>query len=227
MVKDKSGIRRIYPLSNLKRSALLLASVFFIFSAYTPVFCQEATSETNKDPAQGVNAHDIQKAFEKAMKDIEKERGEKEKARVDLVKASFKEEVERWLSAAKAKEAAGLNNLVDQQWEQLQEFGPYVHYDYYLRDFEFIVRTNDIIKTDTLLSPYRGYMDLVEKRYAERYHTPDISYINNFLFTVTTPMKVNFEYRDDKFVMINTEVGKETIENAWPRSVKEKFKLKP
>ncbi len=209
----------------MKKRSLSIAVVFILASS-SAAFSQDAGPEAGKDQAPGISAHDMQKAFEKAIKDVEKEKAEKERLKVESVKANFRDEAQKWLAAAVEKEAAGLNDFVEQQWEWIQDFGPYVHYDYYLKDFEFIENTADIIRTDTLISPYRGYVSLIEKRYVERYHTPDISYIDNFLFTVTTPMKVNFEYRKDRFVFINIEKGKETIENIWPRRVKDKFKMK-
>ena len=238
MGKYQSGIIKIYPLPSLKRNVLSLMSVFFIFTAGNVAFSEEPPQETTQNKSQGANAQEIQSAFEKAMKEVNRDKAEKEKAEADKVNGIFNEVADKWLYNARDTESANLGKFVKQNWERLfkveyfvrfefnprpPEPDPFVHYDYYLRDFEFIENARGVVKTDALTSPYKGHIDITEKRYVERYHTPNISYIENFLFTINTPIRVNFEYRDNDFVVTSTDIGTDTMDRGWPQKVRDKI----
>jgi len=171
-----------------------------------------------------LTADDVQEAFEKAIKAVDAGKLEEEKRTEELLHKRFRIAVEDWVNAARVKRAPDLNKMMDQQWEKLYDFGPYIHYNYYLRDYEYLEKGSDIIKTDSMLAPYRAYLNVAEKLYVEKYHTPDISYIEDFLYTVTYPIKVNMEYRDDKFIVMNDEYGRSSIEKGWPANVSGKLR---
>ncbi|MCX5686537.1 MAG: hypothetical protein NTW09_03655 [Candidatus Omnitrophica bacterium] len=181
-----------------------------------------APAETGKP----LTADDVQKAFEKAIKAVDAGKLEDEKILEELLQKRFQIAAEGWINAASVKRAPDLNKLMDQKWEKLFEFGPFIHYDYYLRDYEFLEKGSDIIKTDSVTVPYRAYLNAAEKLYVEKYHTPDISYIEVFLYTATYPIKVNMEYRGDEFIVVNDEYGQAIIEKGWPAHVRSKLRDK-
>jgi hypothetical protein len=108
---------------------------------------------------------------------------------------------------------------VDQNWEALNPFGDPAHYNYILRDFAYEVGGGDIVKTDSLITPYKGYIELIEKLYVERYHTPDASDPSIFFYTMTTLMKVNFEYRENGFVFTNIQNLQSRLDQGWPKEI--------
>lgn len=170
-----------------------------------------------------LTADDVQKAFEKALKAVDSGKLEDEKILEELLHKAFRTAVEDWMDTAREKRAPDLNRKMSQKWEMLYEFGPYIHYDYYLRDYEFLEKGSDIIKTDSMTTPYRAYVNVAEKLYVEKYHTPDISYIEDFLYTVTYLVKIDMEYRGDKFIIVKEDRGQMSIEKGWPVSVSKKL----
>lgn len=147
--------------------------------------------------------------------DAEKER-EYRKLAVDL-RAKLDLAAEDWFMNQEKKRDEELDTLIEQEWENLSEFGPRIHRNYYLRDYSYILINKDIIKTQSIIGAYKAVMNIREKLFAERYHSPDATYPEDFYYTVTTPLRVDFEYYDGKFVVKTTEYGESSIEPGWEK----------
>ncbi|OGX19410.1 MAG: hypothetical protein A3K83_00510 [Omnitrophica WOR_2 bacterium RBG_13_44_8b] len=176
----------------------------------------------SQEPAkpESLSPETIGQGFEKAMKNIETEKLKAlEELKVDL-RTKLDQAIADWILAKKEEKAPWINKIVEQNWEFIPKYGPRAHYDYYLRGFDYRIISSDIVKTESLVSPYVGRLSVLEQLYAEMYHSPDVSFRDNFLYTVTTPIKVKFEYNGSDFVAVETEYEDSGMENAWPEGVK-------
>ncbi len=159
----------------------------------------------------------VRKGFEEALKTIDAQKEEDNKKIAAGLQAKLDLAVQEWISQKKKKRTLELNTIIEQHWENLTEFGPRTHRNYYLRDFSYTIINMDIIKSNSMIDPYKAVMNIKEKLFAERYHSPDVTYPEDYYYTVTTPIKVNFEYYNDKFVVTGVEDGKGSIDQSWRR----------
>lgn len=193
----------------LNKSALF---IIFIFTLFSLAFCQEpATKE--------VLPQDIERAIENAIKNIDTHKSIKEKALTARLEQGLKSAIEDWIGAAKKQKDSQIDKLIEQNWEYLSEFGPRIHYDYYLREYDYSISEPDIIQTSSLVTPYKGSIKINEIIYAEKDHYPAASNVREFFYTATTPLKVNFDYRQDRFVFVNVEKGDIALKQGWPEEV--------
>lgn len=180
----------------------------------------DASLSQESSKPQSSSTETIGQGFEKAMKNIETE---KQKAWEELklsLQSKLNKAIADWISAKEKEKAQGLNQFIEQTWENIPKYGPRVHYDYYLRDYDYQIVSSDIVKTDSLVSPYTGYLCVIEKLYAEIYHSPDVSFRDDFLYTVLTPIKVKFEYNGNDFIPSDIKYEDSTMENSWSEDVK-------
>ena len=205
----------------VKKSFILLIAipVFINFGGLS--FSQESNDQSaKKEEAQTENVAQMQQAFEKAMRQIAADKEKEEAKTLVMLKEKLSVAAHGWISTEMKKREGGLNKFVEQNWEILIKFGDPAHYDYYLRDFAYAQGASDIIKTDSLTTPYRAVVNVTERLYVERYHTPDASDVTMFFYTFTNPMKVYFEYNDNRFVFASTEIGDVHLDQGWPREIK-------
>lgn len=198
---------------------LFLAPVLLVFTGRA---CAE-------EPPNAVQKQDLSeevgRAFEKAMHNVEEFKAkEEESIRVSL-KEKLKASSQQWLDSAKQQKDSELDKLADQKWELFLKVGPWFHYDYYLRSYEYIEGKSDITKAESFVTPYKGYFNVMQILYAERRHPANTSSPKQFLYKVTIPLKATFEYREDKFVFVNVEEGQGVIEQGWPEEVWRKVVL--
>ncbi len=195
---------------------IIIIAVFFFSPCHTS-FCQPVNQarDTGIHSEERELSESVKKGFEEALRkiDAEKEKEDK-KLSVDL-QEKFNLAVKDWLNDQKKKRNKELNTMITQQWENLSEFGPRIHYDYYLRDYSYIVINMDITKTLSIINAYKAVMNVQENLFAEKYHSSDVTYPENFYYTVTTPVRVDFEYGDGKFVVTASEYGRSSIEPGW------------
>jgi len=196
-------------------------SLFIIFSPLLLInnSFPQSTDETPAGKGTNMAAAEMQAAFEKAMKQIAADKEKEDAKTLEMLKEKLHAAAHEWVSSETRKREGGLNKLVEQKWEVLIKFGDPAHYDYYLRDFVYAQGGSDIIKTDSLTTPYKAVINVTEKLYVERYHTPDASDVTVFFYTFTNPLKVHFEYRDNRFVFTNTEGGDVHLDQGWPRQI--------
>ncbi|MFA5156059.1 MAG: type III pantothenate kinase [Candidatus Omnitrophota bacterium] len=159
----------------------------------------------------------VKKGFEEAIQKLDAEKQKEHKKIAAELQAKLDTAVQDWVNQQKSKRNRELNTIIEQQWENLTEFGPRIHRSYYLRDYSYTIINVDIVKTESMIGAYKAVMNVTEKLFAERYHSPDVTYPQDFYYTVTTPVRVNFEYYHDKFVVTTTEYGKGSIDPGWRR----------
>ena len=161
-------------------------------------------------------------AFEQALRNVEAKRKEERKILAEKFSTQLKHAVNEWISQAKAQKDSQMNQIVDQNWDKMG-FNPPLppgHYDFYLRGYTYDKVKSDIIDTDSLTSPYKAQVVITEKLYVERYHSPDISNVDPYFFTVTNRIDLSMEYHQDNFVVTNTEYKIISIENKVPDYLK-------
>jgi hypothetical protein len=159
----------------------------------------------------------VKKGFEEAIKTIDAQKEQDNKKIAAGLQAKLDSAVQDWISQQKKKMSLELNTIIEQHWENLTEFGPRIHRNYYLREFSYTIINMDVLKSNSMIDPYKAVINLTEKLFTERYHSPDVTYPEDYYYTVTTPIKVNFEYYNDKFVVTGVEDSKGSIDQGWRR----------
>jgi len=156
-------------------------------------------------------------AVEKAIKDIARQNEENEAKLVSLLNSSLSAAVKDWIASASLGNDTQLNKFLHRDWEKLSKVTYPVPYDYYLRNYEYSLAKTDCFKTDSIIAPYKAYVEIVETLFIEGYHSSDASDVTRYYYTVTRPVMVNLEYRQDKFIVTNTGYGSTDITRGWNR----------
>ncbi len=161
-------------------------------------------------------------AFEQALTKIEaKKEAELNKLAAQL-SGQLEQAVDKWITQRSESRQLELNNLIEQNWEKLaltENISP-LHYDYYLKGYVFGKGQSDIIKTDSLTSPYKGRVVIIEKLYVEKYHPANISNIDPYFFTVTGNITLNVEFGQPESVVTLSDYRVVAIENDCPENIK-------
>ena len=164
----------------------------------------------------------MEEAFQKALKNVDQEKAKEQEELVSDLKNKLSLALQDWLSMAAKEKSPQIDGFIKQNWEKLSELKNSTYYDYYLKDFAYTIVKSDIIKTDSLISPYKAYINVNEELYVERYHPAGISFREKFFYTATRPIILSFEYNTDKFSIINTEYKDYSLTQGWPEEVKSK-----
>jgi len=164
----------------------------------------------------------IEAAFQKALKNVEQEKAKEQEELISGLKNKLNLALKDWLSLAAKEKSPQINSFIKQSWEKLSELKNSTYYDYYLKDFTYTLAKSDIIKTDSLISPYKAYITINEPLFVERYHPAGISFREKFFYTAIRPIIISLEYSEDKFTIINTEYKDYTLAQGWPEEIKNK-----
>jgi len=164
----------------------------------------------------------IEEAFHKALKSVEQEKAKEQGELIADLKNKLNLSIEDWLSSAKKDKDSQIDSFIKQNWERSPELKNSTYYDYYLKDFVYTVAKSDIIKTDSLITPYKAYVTINEELFVERYHPGGISFREKFFYTATRPIILSLEYSEDKFAIINTEYKDYSLTQGWPEEIKTK-----
>lgn len=202
-------------MGNVPTKFLLIATLILSIMPFGSALCQEATK-----PAEDLSPEIIGQGFEKAMRTIEAEKQRAEEELKLRLRSRLDEAIDDWILAKEEERRRGLNQFVKQEWEDIPKYGPRSHYDYYLRDYEYEITGSDIVKTESLVNTYIGFLTVIERLYAEMFHSPNVSYRDDFLYTVTTPIRVKFEYKGGDFIPTDIKYYDSEMENSWPQEVK-------
>lgn len=156
--------------------------------------------------------------FERALKNFE---AFKQKEQVELsnkIHNSLNEKIDAWLASAKNNKEKMLGARIHQSWEKLALQFPIspAHYEYTLKGYKYSTIKSDISRSDSITAPYKAIVIIQEEIYAEKNHSPDISDVMPYFFTVTTNYNLNFEYKQDNLVLVNTDSKITNIENKVP-----------
>lgn len=164
-------------------------------------------------------------AFEEALKNYESYKQKEQDEVAKKINLTLNQEVEDWIARARKGQDSLIGTRVEQNWEKLALYFPIspAYYDYYLRGYRYDLIKDDVIKSESITSPYKAGASIKEELYVEKYHSPDISDRDPYFFTVTTVYHLNFEYRQGKLELINTDKKIINIENTAPLEIKKQF----
>jgi len=202
----------------IKFKAVFILSVACLWWEF---FSVSYAQENKPAPETGTGA-----AFEQALKNYETYRQKEQDALAKKLNFSLGQITENWIASAKANKENALGSRLQQSWEKLSLLYPIPpgHYEYYLRGYKYSLLKSDVVKTDSIVAPYKAAVTIKEDLYVEKNHSPDISDANPYFYTVTTDYNLNLEYRQDRFVLINSDSKIVDIKNEAPDEIK-KFRL--
>jgi hypothetical protein len=160
--------------------------------------------------------------FEEALKNIEAKKAEERKALALKYNNQLKLVTANWLSQREALKKSQLNGAIDQNWDRVpNQYYTNVNNEYYLKGFNYSILNSEIRETESLIAPIKAQVVILEKIYAEKYHTPDMSNIDPYCFTVTSSITLSMEYRQDNFVVTNTDTKMMSMNNNnYPEELK-------
>jgi hypothetical protein len=190
----------------------------FVFGSCTFVFSQGEQTKTNAElsSSQELLKQSVEEAIKKAVKDIEVEKAKEKEVLAKELETDLTTVINTWITEAKGDKTQELNKLQHRDWSELKKFPSPLPYDYYLRNFTYTIIKADVLNTNSMVSPYKAFVNIEEALYLERYHSPDAAYVEQYYSTVFTPIELLLEYRDDNFVIIEVKRGQLTMERGWP-----------
>jgi len=204
----------------------ILVNLFFvlIFAAGSSV--SAAVAQNTQESSEGEAGRDVSlyekfsidavtRAFKSALSEDEAEKARKEKELAVKLRLDLSSELENWISRAREEKTPDLNKLLHNDWIELTKFTTPVPYDYYLRDFDYMVDASDVYKSQTVPPFYKASARIVERLFIERTHSTSASSIEPYLQTAVTPIALELEYRDDTFVVVNADRLQPSIEDGW------------
>jgi len=212
---------------------VILLSVFFnlvfLLGSKANLFSQLIENSNNADYNYIISGGDlsdqIDNAFKQAMHNFNEESANREAQFSAQLSAQLEGAIKNWIAQESKARNAQMNQLVEQNWEHLFRYGPYIHYDYFLRVYDFSIHDFDIIKTGSVIAPYRGMLELREVLYVQRNYAKFNSNPRKYCYSVNIPINVRFDYRNGDFVAGMVQKDKLSIEEGWPEEIFEKVKF--
>lgn len=198
-------------------------ATFILAAAFLVGWISSASCAEENKPAAKIETGVV---IEQALKNYETNKQKKQDELAKKLNFSLNQIIQNWIASAKANKESALDSRLEQSWEKLSSLYPVspVHYEYYLRGYDYSLINSDVTKTESILAPYKATVTIKEELYVEKNHSPDISDANPYFYTVTTAYNLNLEYRKDKFVLINSDSKIVDIINYAPSAIK-KFRL--
>ena len=162
------------------------------------------------------------KSFEQALKNYDAKKQKEQEELALKLNSSLSQATNIWIIALEKDTEGKLNTLLEQSWEKLARFYPIspAHYEYYLRGYKYTLLKSDVTKTDSLTLVYKGVVIVKEELYVEKNHPVNISDVNPYFYTVGSHYNLNFEYKNEKFTLVNSDSKIVSIENNCPDEIK-------
>jgi len=194
---------------------LVIIACFLFIPGRQKSFGDEQSKLQDKNQTSGM-------AFEQALKNYDTQKQKDQEVLAGKLNFRLGQVTANWINAAKKDKVDKLNTRLPQQWEKLALVYPVspTHYEYNLRDYKYNVVKSDVIKTDSIISPYKAMVIIREELYVEKNHSPDISDADPYFYTISTNYTLNFEYQNEKFNLVNSDTKIVSIENKCPDEVK-------
>lgn len=160
--------------------------------------------------------------MEQALKNYETYKQAQQDKLAARFSLSLEDATETWLNPVKLDKKDKLRTRLKQNWEKLSIIYPIspAHYEYYLIGYDYNVIKSDIVKTDSITCPYKATVVVKEELYVEKYHSPDISDVNPYFYTVTTNHTLYFVYKQNKFELVNCDSETVDMKNEVPVQMK-------
>jgi hypothetical protein len=186
------------------------AALFFLFA---PGHAYSQNTEASKEEAT---------VIQEALKNYESQKQTQQDELIAQLNFRLGQATENWLSSMEKTRDGQLGTFIEQEWDKqarLYTITP-VRYDYYLRGYNYSISDSDVIKTDSVTSPYKGVVIITEELYAEKYHHPNISDSKLYYYTVTNTYALNFAYKNDEFVLVGSKEKMNSIVNEISNEAK-------
>jgi hypothetical protein len=201
----------------------------FIFAAITTCLLtgplRASYAQETELPKQANGAKTI---IEQALKNYEAQKQNEQDELTAQLNFRLGQATETWLSSAKRNREGQLGTFIEQNWDKQARtymITP-IHFDYYLRGYEFSVIDSDVIKTESLTSPYKALVVVKEVLFAEKYHHPNISDTRLSYYTVTNSYTLDFAYKDGEFTPVSSNSKMESIVNEISNQARRDWALK-
>jgi hypothetical protein len=176
--------------------------------------------------SQNPSPESQEEALQKALEKIEARKAKELEVLLSSLKSQLDLAIREWLAGQKIKKDSELDKFIQQRWETLKKYLSPIHYDYYLRDYAYTLGKTDITKTESLIMLYKGWVNMTEDLFVERYHAPSGSNRDKYLFTISRGILISFEYDKDKFIVSNTVYEEPRVVKGWPGEVKRRLILR-
>jgi CHAD domain-containing protein len=196
------------------RIPIIIACFLFILGFEKSV-CEEQGKPRDKNDSSGIT-------LEQALKNYDTQKQKDQEELFNKLNSRLIQATENWINTAKKDRADKLNTRFEQNWEKLALSYPVspVHYEYELRGFKYYVDKSEVVKSDSLTSPYKAMVIVKEELYAEKNHSPNISNASPYFYTVITNYTLNFEHKNEKFILVNSDKEIVSMENKCPDEIK-------
>ena len=193
--------------------------IVFILCFCSPVFAQndEPQAKPSADASGGTLTKSIEEAIKNAIKNVETENAKKHEYAAQELSVKLVSAINDWFSKVKGERTKELNKLQHHDWSELQKFPSPLPYDYYLKNFTYTIKKNDITLTDSVVNPYKAFVEIAERLYLEGYHSTDAAYPEQYRYTVFTPIALQLEYRDGMFSIVESKYGQPVMERGWTK----------
>ncbi len=181
------------------KNAFKIVTILIIACFSVVSFAEETNKpKDNTDPAA---------IFEKVLRDHEMKKQQEEATLTAKLNDSLYQAINAWIKSAKEDKDIKIGTFLQQNWEKLSlTFKVSLsHYEYYLRGYKYTVIKSDVMRTGSLTTAYKAEAVIKEELFVEKYHPPNVSDPNLFFYTVSTDYHLNFEYKQDKFVLVSSD----------------------
>lgn len=193
--------------------------IIFVFFLCRVSFAEDAVSSGKASPeaSRDALARSIEEAIKSAVKDIQAENAREQETNARELSVKLVAALDEWFAQVKELKTKELNKLQHHDWSELKKFPSPLPYDYYLKNFSYTITSNDISLTNSVVNPYKAFVEIDEKLYIEGYHSSDAAYLDQYRFTVLTPIELQMEYRDNMFTVVDTKYGQPVMERGWKK----------
>lgn len=181
-----------------------------------------------QDPEPSKQLNGAKTVIEQALKSYETQKQNEQNELTAQLNFRLGQATENWLTTTEKYRASQLGTFIEQDWDKQARtymITP-IHFDYYLRGYEFAVTDSDVIKTESMTSPYKALVVIKEVLYAEKYHHPNISDTRLSYYTVTNLYTLDFAYKGGEFNLVSSDSKMESIINEISNKARRDWALK-
>jgi len=204
------------------RFNFIIAAIMICFLAYLPGVSY------GQDPEPSKQLNGEKAVIEQALKSYETQKQNERDELTAQLNFRLGQATENWITATEKYRSGQLGTFIEQNWDKQARtymITP-IHFDYYLRGYEFAVTDSDVIKTDSMTSPYKALVVIKEVLYAEKYHHPNISDTKLSYYTVTNFYTLDFAYKGGEFILVSSDSKMESIINEITNKARRDWALK-
>ncbi|MFA6357333.1 MAG: hypothetical protein WCY09_01500 [Candidatus Omnitrophota bacterium] len=202
---------------------LFKVSFFLLAALFCSTILSKLTLGENNDLPKEKN--ETGSTIQQALMNYEKQKQNNQEELAAKLNFRLGQVTEEWITLAEKDKESKLNTFIEQNWDKQARtymITP-VRYEYSLKGYSYNVIDINVVKTDSITSPYKGVVTVKEELYAEKYHHPNISDTNLYFYTVTNMYTLNFEYRNETFVLVNSENKMLSIVNEIPGNIRKQW----